>query len=317
MPDFAMPEEDAPRRAVPLRPRGPRLRRGVGVAVVVAVVSALAIVGVPALVDQQRGRDAVATVERLADAVADGDVDAVLAAMPTIDERGDVAAMDVVVPASGLRVEGVSLVRVDGDEAIVRVAHAVGPDRGSAEVRLEDRDGWRVVEGLLALTDVDDVVARVLGGDVQPGPTWLLPGRYDLGTVGLGAVDLVPAAFAIVPPPLGATLPAPTFDAVPSVQTASAALDRIEAVLAACALAPADGCPPVGATPSDVPPFMGWSIDLAARSGTLDVEVTSSVAAQAAGSAELVTTPMRFAVTLADDLGAVAFEQTPASGQLP
>ncbi|SDH74277.1 hypothetical protein [Agrococcus jejuensis] len=311
MPDFEMPEAASERRGRWLRlPRGPRARRILGIGVVAAVLAALAIVGVPALVDQQRGRDAVAVVERYAADVTVGDVDAVVAAQsPDATQASDALLRDdLLTPAAPFAVDDVELLALQGTRAIVRVHHTIGPDDGASIVELVHRGGeWRIAEGLLGIAQVPHGLALALGDEALAGRAWLLPGRYSLEPVTIGVVDLRSNPFVVVP---GERVDVFAL-AWPTMEGSSVAYTAVEAFVAQHRAACGDACSVLGAD-TGVPPSLEWDLDLASHSGTMTATITTEApSANAEAMGPITASFVDFDVVLADDLQSLTV--TPAS----
>lgn len=203
MPDFEMPEEASERRGRWLRlPRGPRARRVVGIVVVAAVLSALAIVGVPALVEQQRGREALAVAERYAEAVAEGDLEALVTALaPDPVEASDALLHDgVLKPAAPFEVDELELLALRGPRAIVRVQHTIGPDDGASIVELAHRSA----EQRAACGDA----CAALGAetDVPPSLQWELDLASRSGTLTATITTMAPSATSEAMGPVTSTI---------------------------------------------------------------------------------------------------------------
>lgn len=302
MPDFEMPDEASEGRGGMARlPRGRRARRLVAIGVTAVVLATLAIVGVPALVEQQRGRDAVAVVERYAASVADGDVDAVVAASPpdTAEASGALLRTGALAPTVAFAVDHVELLDVQGARVEVRVRHAIGPDSGASVVALVDRGGeWRIVEGLLGVVDVPDALALALGDADAEGPTWMLPGRYGLEPVLLGVVEAHSTPFVVVP---GERVDA-LVRASPTMEASSVGIAAVRAFIEEFRATCGETCPLLGAE-TDVPPQLDWELDLSTRTGTMTATITTmgpSAVADAMGP--LTASFVAFDVMIADDL---------------
>lgn len=306
MPDFEMPETASERRDRWQRTlRAPRARRLLGIGLTGIVLATLAIVGVPALVDAQRGRDAVAVVERYAAEVAAGDVDAVLAAQTpdALDASDALLRGGVLTPAAPLEVDDVELLALRGPRAVVRVQHAIGPDGGASMVELLHHGGeWRVDEGLLGIAQLPYDVALALGAPEAEGRAWLLPGRYSLEPVTLGVVDVRATPFAVVP---GERVDAVALASTTMAGT-SVGVDAVRAWTAQHRATCDAACVPLG-DETDVPPRLDWALDLESRSGTMTAIITTSVPSTSAEpSAVLTASFVDFDVVLADDLQSLA-----------
>lgn len=311
MPDFEMPAVASERRGWRLRlPRGPRARRIVGIAVTAVLLAGLAIVGVPALVEQQRARDAVGVVERYAADVADGDVDAVVAASPPdAVEASDALLRDgVLMPAAAFVVDDVELLALQGQRAAVRVHHTIGPDDGESIVELLHHGGeWRIVEGLLGIAQVPHGLALALGDAAADGRAWLLPGRYSLEPVPLGVVDVRSNPFVVTP---GERVDAFVLTS-PTMEGSSVGITAVQALVAEYRAACGDACSGLGAE-TDVSPSLQWDLDLESRSGTMTATITTmapSAVAEAMGP--LTASLVEFDVVIADDLQSLTV--TPSS----
>lgn len=315
MPDFAMPPEASERRPTRLPP-GLAARRALGVGVVVAIVAGLVVVAVPAVRAQVRGGEAVAVAERYAQAVADGDVDAVTRALePDASAGSDVLLRAPVEPTAPFTVDDVRLVAVDGPRAMVRVDHGVGAERGSTRVALVERDGaWHVEEGLLGRVRMSDELALAL--DVAPGGAdlaWSLPGRFGTERREVGAVGLPAASFSV--------LPGETTDAelalAPTMATSSLAIDALRAHLAACGAAQVPGCPGLPVEIDVQAPIMTWDLDLASRGGSVDVALTLRALVEGGRSQTFVAVDVVLDVALSDDLATAIITAPTSDAALP